>query len=128
MKKQTNSSLRVLNQKGCCTPDADSDICICPLDGIIDTISKKWALLIINTIGNSGRIRFTAIRRTLKGIGPKTLSDILKELESERLIRRETFAEIPPRVEYFLTRDGIELRRAIIPLLRWASLREKGNN
>lgn len=123
MKEETNSSLRVLNKVECCTADANVDICICPLNGIIDTISKKWALLIINAIGNGGRLRFTEIRKTLKGIGPKTLSDILRELVEEGLVRRETFAEIPPRVEYSLTRDGVELRKAIVPLLRWASHR-----
>jgi DNA-binding HxlR family transcriptional regulator len=59
----------------------------------------------------------------LKGISPTTLTDTLKELQREGLIRRESFAEIPPRVEYSLTEDGIELRKAIIPLLKWASTR-----
>jgi DNA-binding HxlR family transcriptional regulator len=125
MKKGTSQSVRVLNEAECCTPDADSEICICPLNGIIDTISKKWALLTINAIGNSDRLRFTEIRKTLRGIGPKTLSDILEELRREGLVQREAFAEIPPRVEYSLTCDGIELRRAIMPLLRWASSRRK---
>jgi DNA-binding HxlR family transcriptional regulator len=40
----------------------------------------------------------------LKGISPKTLSETLKELQAEGLITRESFAEIPPRVEYALTR------------------------
>ena len=39
------------------------------------------------------------------------------------LIKREVFAEIPPRVEYFLTKDGTELRKAISPLMTWASAR-----
>ena len=47
----------------------------------------------------------------------------LKKLQKEKLIRRESFAEIPPKVEYSLTEDGVELRRAIIPLLKWASMR-----
>jgi len=59
----------------------------------------------------------------LPGISPKTLSDTLKELEAEGLIRRESFAEIPPRVEYSLTKDGIDLRDAILPLLSWTATR-----
>ena len=59
----------------------------------------------------------------LKGISPTTLTDTLKELQREGLIKRENFAEIPPRVEYTLTRDGVQLRKAILPLLRWASTR-----
>ena len=98
-------------------------ICFCPLKGIIDVISKKWALLIINAIGNCGRPRFKRLMEVLPGISPKTLSDTLKELEAEGLIRRESFAEIPPRVEYSLTKDGIDLRDAILPLLSWTATR-----
>ena len=98
--------------------------CICPLKGIIDLISKKWALLIINTLGNNERLRFNQIMETLSGISPKTLSDTLKDLQAEGLIERESFAEIPPRVEYSLTKDGAELRKSIIPLLEWTANRD----
>jgi DNA-binding HxlR family transcriptional regulator len=98
-----------------------STICLYPLEGVIDVISKKWALLIVNALGNNGTLRFNAIMEELTGISPKTLSDTLKELQAEGLIKRETFPEIPPRVEYSLTADGTELRRSIIPLLRWAA-------
>jgi len=97
--------------------------CLCPLKGIIDLISKKWALLIINTLGNHGKLRFNQIMETLQGISPKTLSDTLKDLQTEGLIIRESFAEIPPRVEYSLTQDGAELRKSIIPLLEWTANR-----
>lgn len=98
-------------------------LCLCPLEGVIDVISKKWALLIINALGNHGRLRFNGLMKELEGISPKTLSDTLKQLQAEELIIRESFAEIPPRVEYSLTDDGAELRRAIIPLLKWAATR-----
>ena len=98
-------------------------ICLCPLRGIIDVISKKWALLIINTLGNHGKLRFNKIMETLQGISPKTLSDTLKNLQTEGLIKREAFPEIPPRVEYSLTNDGTELRKSIIPLLEWTANR-----
>lgn len=101
------------------------NVCLCPLKGIIDVISKKWALLIINAIGNHKRLRFKGLMEVLPGISPKTLSDTLKDLEGEGLIRRESFAEIPPRVEYTLTSDGTDLREAIIPLLRWTATRSK---
>jgi DNA-binding HxlR family transcriptional regulator len=95
-------------------------ICLCPLEGVIDIISKKWSLLIINEIGNHGRIRFNHLMEELKPISPKTLADTLKELQQAGLVDRHVFNEIPPRVEYVLTKEGKELRRAIIPLLRWA--------
>jgi DNA-binding HxlR family transcriptional regulator len=64
---------------------------------------------------------------TLQGISPKTLSDTLKDLQTEGLIDRESFAEIPPRVEYSLTKDGAELRKSIIPLLEWTANRSTNN-
>jgi DNA-binding HxlR family transcriptional regulator len=103
-------------------------LCLCPLTGIIDVISKKWALLIINTLGNCGTLRFNKLMEALNGISPKTLSDTLKELQAEGLIRRDSFAEIPPRVEYSLTKDGAELGKSIIPLLEWTANRDNANN
>lgn len=105
----------------------EKQTCICPLKGIIDLISKKWALLIINALGNCGKLRFNQIMETLDGISPKTLSDTLKELQAEQLVKRESFAEIPPRVEYSLTKDGLALRKSIIPLLEWTANRNGVN-
>jgi len=99
-------------------------VLFCPLQGAIDVISKKWALLIINEIGNHKRIRFSELRSELKEITAKSLSNTLDGLKSNDLIIRETFNEIPPRVEYSLTRDGQGLHRAIIPLLQWAASRK----
>lgn len=98
--------------------------CICPLEGVIDTISKKWALLIIHVLGNRPRIRFNELSKELAGISPKTLTDTLAVLQREGFVGREAFSEIPPRVEYFLTDDGRELWDAILPLLEWTMRRE----
>ncbi|HXW98585.1 MAG TPA: helix-turn-helix domain-containing protein [Methanomicrobiales archaeon] len=99
-------------------------LCICPLEGVIDTISKKWALLIIHVLGNGQRLRFNGLMRELSGISPKTLADTLAALQGEGFVGREAFAEIPPRVEYFLTGEGKELWEAILPLLDWTMKRE----
>lgn len=102
-------------------------ICLCPLKGVIDVIGKKWALLVINVIGNHGSLRNKEIMQELK-ISPRTLSDTLKDLEKLQLIKKESFNEIPPRVQYSLTQKGKQLREAIIPLLEWASsMTEAGN-
>jgi DNA-binding HxlR family transcriptional regulator len=114
MPESTNNSCTSENEK-------TDDICLCPLQGIIDIISKKWALLIIATIGNHHKLRYNELRKKLGEISPKTLADRLKELEGEGLIKREAFAEIPPRVEYSLTNRGEELRIAMMPLMKWAS-------
>ena len=100
-------------------------VCLCPLEGVIDIISKKWALLIINEIGNHKRIRYNDLMKEIEGISPKTLAYTLKDLVNHKLVKRESFNEIPPRVDYTLTKDGEDLRYAIIPLLQWA-LSKKG--
>lgn len=102
-----------------------SVICLCPLEGVIDIISKKWSLLVINEIGNHGRIRYNNLMKELDKISPKTLADTLKELGKLNLVRRESFNEIPPRVDYTLTKDGEQLRQAILPILQWA-IKKKG--
>jgi DNA-binding HxlR family transcriptional regulator len=99
-------------------------ICLCPLEGIINTIAKKWAILVITIIGNSGKIRFNNIMECLDGISPKTLADVLKDLRTEGLIHRQSFSEIPPRVEYSLTEEGNQLREAMVPLVQWAEKRD----
>jgi DNA-binding HxlR family transcriptional regulator len=110
---------------GCITDIGETDFCLCPVTGVIETLSKKWALLIIGMIGNHEILRYNEIMKKLDGIGPKTLSDRLKELEKEGLIKREFFSEIPPRVEYSLTDDGMDLRNAILPLMKWVATRKK---
>lgn len=104
--------------------DDSNSLCPCPLEGVIDTISKKWALLIIHVLGNTQRIRFNDLMKQLDGISPKTLTDTLGVLQKEGFVGREAFAEIPPRVEYYLTDDGRELWDAILPLLQWTMKRE----
>jgi DNA-binding HxlR family transcriptional regulator len=104
-----------------------SHICLCPLEGIINVIGKKWAILVISIIGNHEKIRFNDIMQRLDGISPKTLSDVLKGLQKEHLIHRESFSEIPPRVEYSLTEDGKLLREAVLPLIRWAEKRDSAD-
>ena len=117
--------------KARCRKESETEVCLCPVEGILGVVSKKWAPQVIATIGNRNRIRFNEILKKLDGINPKTLSDRLKELERSGLVVREVFAEVPPRVEYSLTEDGIEVRASMVPLMEWASRRnilEKSRN
>lgn len=109
------------NERKCRSELKEGGICLCPLEGIIDIISRKWAIQIIAIIGNDKNPRYNAILEKLGDVSPKILADRLKELEKYRLIKRKAYAEIPPRVEYSLTENGEELRDAIMPLMRWAS-------
>ena len=105
------------------TEEIHHKACVCPVEGIIDVISKKWALLIVNSLGNNGTLRFGELSEDLHGISPKTLSGTLKKLQAEGLVTREAYPSIPPRVEYSLTEDGLEFRKITLPVLKWAARR-----
>lgn len=81
---------------------------ICPVARTAKIISGKWTILIIRDLA-SGVKRFNQLERSLHGISPKTLSERLRSLEEEGIIVRQTFAEVPPRVEYSLTEKGRDL-------------------
>jgi DNA-binding HxlR family transcriptional regulator len=99
--------------------------CLCFVEGTLDAISKKWTLLVINALGNHQTLRYSELMSELEGVSPKSLADTLGELCKQGLVRREQLAEIPPRVQYYLTKDGNQLRKAIDPLLQWALTRAK---
>ena len=90
-----------------------------PLE-IMQLLSRKWALLILSSLAVSHRLRYSELLHKLNGISPKTLTDRLRELENEGIILREMFSEIPPRVEYTLTRKGTELAISFVHILNWA--------
>lgn len=125
MEKESNETCLCpsAEEEAATSPREGKDMCLCPLEGIIEVVSKKWALQIIATIGNHQKLRFHEILEKLSKISPTTLSERLKELEAAGLIRREAYAEIPPRVEYSLTHDGTQLRNKMTPLMEWAYTR-----
>ena len=95
---------------------ANSD---CPVCRTADIVCGKWTLLVIRDLAES-RARFCELERSLKGISPRTLSLRLRALEEEGVVMRETFSEVPPRVEYALTDKG----RALVPIIE--SMRSYG--
>jgi DNA-binding HxlR family transcriptional regulator len=98
-------------------------VCVCAVGGLIDLVGKKWTMCVIVTLGNRPGIRFNGLMATLDGISPRTLSETLKALEREGLVERTAFQEIPPRVEYRLTAEGMRLREAVRPLMEYAAAR-----
>lgn len=106
----------------CCEKD---ETCLCPVEGVIDVISKKWAICIISHLGNEkSGYRFNELQRSLDDISPKSLSDRLKELDEEGFVDRDVEESVPPKVTYTLTEDGKELYGRLKPLVRWMNKRE----
>lgn len=79
--------------------------------------------MIVGVVGYHGKLRYNQIKDELGRISPKALADRLKELEDVGLIEKRRFSERPPRVEYSLTKRGESFRKAMIPLMHWASRR-----
>jgi len=84
----------------------------CPVCRTAEIVCGKWTLLVIRDLAD-GRSRFCELERSLQGISPRTLSLRLRALEEEGVVERQTFPEVPPRVEYALTEKG----RALVPLI-----------
>jgi|SRR3989338_9588691 len=78
----------------------------CVVSKLFILMGKKWVLHIMRTIHLSKRRRFNELLRDIDGISPRTLSQRLKDLEKEKLVKKQQFFEIPPRVEYSLTESG----------------------
>lgn len=106
-------------------PACDIDVtCYCPLTGVIDTLSRKYAMQLISIIGSHESLRFAEIEAHLAGASTSTISKRLDEFQDAGLISRTQYDEIPPRVEYSLTDDGDEVRTRLEPLLEWAAADE----
>jgi DNA-binding HxlR family transcriptional regulator len=95
--------------------------CYCPLTGVIDTLSRKYAMQLVSIIGAHDSLRFAEIEDHLPTASTSTISKRLNEFEEAGLVSRTQYNEIPPRVEYALTEDGYEVRTRLEPLLEWAT-------
>ena len=105
-------------------PTCDIDgPCYCPLTGVIDTLSRKYAMQLVSIIGAHDSLRFAEIENHLTSASTSTISKRLDEFEDAGLISRTQYNEIPPRVEYALTENGHEVRERLDPLLEWAEQR-----
>ncbi|MGV2901395.1 winged helix-turn-helix transcriptional regulator [Microbacterium sp. AGC62] len=92
---------------------------VCGIDAALDVVSGKWKGLILWELVEHGTLRFAQLRRGLPGVSEKMLTQHLREMEQDGLVRRQVYAEVPPRVEYSLTEAGAALSAALEPLGDW---------
>ena len=85
----------------------------CAIDVTMSVIEGRWKAIVLCKLMTKGTMRFSQLMREIDGVSPRMLTKQLKELEKDGMIFRETYLEIPPRVEYSLTKKG----RSIIPVL-----------
>lgn len=97
--------------------------CYCPIGGVMDLLSKKYAIQVICVVGALEPVRYGEIEDAFGDVSSSTLSARLSELTDADLLERKQHDTIPPQVEYRLTADGEELCELLEPLVRWAENR-----
>lgn len=90
----------------------------CPMTRTMATISTKWKPIIIYAVGKK-KVRFGQLAAHISLISRKVLTEQLKELEEDGILIRESFKEIPPRVEYSLTEKGLGLLPILKSMCDW---------
>ena len=92
----------------------------CPVATTVQLIGNKWKLLILRNL-LARPWRFNELRKSLDGISQKVLTESLRSMESDGIIVRTVYAEVPPRVEYSLSELGETLRPILDAMQAWGS-------
>ena len=92
----------------------------CGLEAALDVIGGKWKVLILWPLHPQPR-RFGELRRLVPGISEKMLIQQLRAMEADGIVARKVYHEVPPKVEYSLTKFGVTLKEVLTPLCEWGS-------
>lgn len=92
----------------------------CPVRNVVDRIGDKWSVLVLMLLEDGKVLRFNEICGYIQTVSPKMLAVTLKSLEADGLIKRTVFPQIPPKVEYELTKRGKSLLPHLHGLVMWA--------
>lgn len=95
-------------------------VAACPIRNVLSRLSNKWSMLVLATLHANGTMRFNDIQKTIGDISQRMLTVTLRTLEADGLLTRKVYGEIPPRVEYTLTRRGESLIPVLDNLVHWA--------
>jgi len=88
-------------------------------------LTKVWTLPVIHALGLKEPARFNELKRRIQGISATSLAERLNELDQRKIIERKVYPETPPRVEYSLTKKGIELHALLGDLAEWVKKWDK---
>ena len=81
----------------------------CPIEYTASIISNKWKIIILRDL-LTGTKRYNELTRSVVGISPKVLTENLRDLEQDGIVKRKVYPVVPPKVEYSLTDKGLELK------------------
>ena len=103
----------------------EKELPACPVEVTLGLINDKWKVLIVRDL-LTGTKRFGELRKSVTGITQKVLTNNLKQMEKDGLLKRKAYPEIPPRVEYTLTETGLSLKPILDSMVVWGNqYREK---
>jgi DNA-binding HxlR family transcriptional regulator len=92
----------------------------CPIRDILSRLGDKWSLLVLTTLNANGTMRFSDIQKSIGDISRRMLTVTLRSLEADGLVVRKIYPEVPPRVEYYLSKSGHTLMPHLDNLVEWA--------
>ena len=103
--------------------DVKAEYLTCPIRQVISRFGDKWSMLVLSSIhaSETGVLRYNELRHLMTDCSQKMLSQTLRNLEQSRLVHREVYPVVPPRVEYSLTETGRSLMPALTSLIDWAN-------
>ena len=102
-----------------------SELPECPVATTVQLIGNKWKLLIIRNL-LVRPWRFNELQKSLDGISQKVLTDNLRSMETDGIITRTVYAEVPPRVEYALSHLGESMRPILNSMQAWGEAYKRG--
>lgn len=91
----------------------------CPVDGLLPRLGDKWTIHVVAMLHEHDRLRFSQLKGGIAGVSQKMLTVTLRALERDGLVKRSVFPEVPPRVEYELTKLGKSLLPAMRDFMDW---------
>jgi DNA-binding HxlR family transcriptional regulator len=97
----------------------------CTVELTLQVIGGKWKPIIIYRLDKEGTLRFSEIKRSIPNITQKMLTQQLRELESDGAVFRKVYPQVPPKVEYSLTKLGQSIIPVIQALCQWGSTYEE---
>jgi DNA-binding HxlR family transcriptional regulator len=92
----------------------------CHAREMLARVGDKWSVYVIHVLGDAGTLRFNELRSRVDGISQRMLTVTLRGMERDGLVTRTVHPEVPPRVEYALTRLGKTLRQLVRGLVEWS--------
>lgn len=96
------------------------ELSVCPVEVTLSLINDKWKVLIVRDL-LTGTKRFNELKKSVTGITQKVLTNNLRQMESDKLVKRKVYAEVPPRVEYSLTDVGLSLKPILDSMVEWGN-------